>query len=291
MMIDNPRVFIAHTLYPHPVRADGTVAVLHNATTRYDARCLYHPCGKSLLAKTFNIAWATALQMQEQGEIDLFAMCHGDIMPDAGWLDVLRDEMAATGSHLVSVVSPIKDGRALTSCAVDLDDSRYHVRRLTLHEVHNDLPETFTTADLVAAGITAPDRPLLFNTGLWLADLSWPGFHATVNGELRLKFAMRDRIVRWPDGRLCAETESEDWYFSRELAAAGGRYCVTSKVGLDHYGEFAFGNRTAWGTVEHEITSDVTAAAMEAERSRQATHGQPSPGGNGRRPRAQPVLI
>lgn len=195
----------------------------------------------------FNVLWTEAHNLYERGEITHFAMLHGDITPDPAvhWLDVLLEEMDARQAALVSVVSPIKDGRGLTSTGIaDLDDPWMPFRRFTMREVLGRLPPTFNAE---MAGY--PDRPLLHNTGLWCCDMRRPEFNRSVNGELDLYFGFPTRAVRGTDGAWMHQRESEDWLFSKDLWLRGVRDTyVTTRVRLTHHGRMDFHTFSAWGT-------------------------------------------
>jgi hypothetical protein len=95
------------------------------------------------------------------------------------------------------------------------------------------LPATFTSDDV--------GGPLLLNTGLWVCrfDLEW---------ALKVKFTINDRIVyNKPEDRYQAESEPEDWYFSRLCHELGLRLGATRKVKVMHRGEIDFSNQNVWG--------------------------------------------
>ena len=195
----------------------------------------------------FNILWADAHNLYEAGAITHFAMLHGDITPapDQFWLDILLEEMVARNATLVSAVSPIKDGRGVSSTGIaDLDDPWKPFRRFTMREIHA-MPPTF---DNVAAGY--PDRPLLHNTGMWVCDLRKPVFHAAnERGELDLYFEFPTSASRGADGKWSHRRQSEDWVFSRDLWLRGVRDTyVTSRIHLEHHGEVRYRSSYAWGS-------------------------------------------
>lgn len=232
------KVFMAMPTY------DGQVNV-HCARAFYAtaSRCLplsYGEVGRSLLANAFNLLWATALGARESEGVTHFAMLHADVIPQDGWLDVLHGELSRTGADLVSAVVPIKDPYGVTSTAIGTkEDSWEPERRLTMHEVFS-LPETFSAAD---AGY--PDRPLLVNTGCWLADIRKPAFEG-------LFFEIRDQVTRQRDETGAHDEYSawcipEDWGFSRRLWERGGVALATRKVRLQHCGRYLFNNWRPWG--------------------------------------------
>jgi hypothetical protein len=193
----------------------------------------------------FNGPWVEALNLQERGEADLFAMVHSDIVPEEPrFLDSLVRERERCGVDLISAAIPLKDGRGLMSCGVGRPDTSWTpLRRLSVREVCN-LPETFTAADL-----GYPGHPLLHNNGLWLADLRREVFHrCDPDGCLSAYFDFPRRIPRGPDGRWTVQGESEDWFFSRKLFELGATTAVTRLVKLRHCGEYGYPNFVPWGS-------------------------------------------
>lgn len=224
----------------------------------------YHNYGSSLLADAFNVHWKDALNKQLYGQpITRFAMLHSDIIPQDFWLDVLLEELDSTGADLVAAVVPIKDGRGLSSTAIDDPQDKWDVyKRLTMREV-DKLPETFSAED---AGF--PDRYLLANTGCWVCDFTKPWRHM-VHFEInsRLAFVLGadfpKRNLKAGDivpaytydpemkGNFINQVMSEDWNFSRQLGRLGGTVLCTRKVKLTHIGEFPYPNHDgSWGQWE-----------------------------------------
>ncbi len=233
----------------------GTVTGVVNSTIDHTVT----PCNGGMGfsgQEDFNILWADAHNLFNEGKITHFAMMHGDITPDPTqrWVDILLEEMDKYGASLVSSVSPIKDGRGLTSSGIaDLDDQWLPWKRFTMKEIHA-LPETFNHID---AGY--PDRPLLHNTALWLCDLRKPCFQKlTERNELDLYFDFPTRAVRGTSGKLEHQRESEDWRFSADLWRRGIKDTyITRKTRLTHHGKMDFPNHKVWGTYENgdEATS------------------------------------
>ena len=174
--------------------------------------------------------------------VDRLAFCHADIAPEGQWIDVLMDEMDATGCEFLSVVAPIKDKRGLTSVGLGYPGYTWSpLQRFTMKEIF-ELPETFSAAD-----IGHEDKVLLHNSGLWLLDLKAPFLQKTgANGMAACSFEFRHCRVL-DSGVWVAKKESEDWFWSRRLHEHGVRSLVTRKVKLKHYGHFAFGNEGPWG--------------------------------------------
>ncbi len=192
----------------------------------------------------FNSLWVMGWNEWEAGDCDAFAMQHSDIAPCIGWLDILHAEMKATGADVVAAVPPIKGKRGVTSTAVDGPDEWRVSRRLTQHEVNNELPATFTDEDV--------GEPLLMNTGLWLARLGpWC---------LNVHFRDRTHFKRGADGNWLCLKISEDWDFGRQLREQGVKMAYTSKVHLEHWGEFGWSSNETWG-IEHEVFEGPKLAA------------------------------
>lgn len=188
--------------------------------------------------------WTSALNSAHMGNITHFAMLHSDVQPCPGWIDLLIDELEARDADMISTVLPIKDGCGVTSCGVgDIDDPWRAYRRFTMREIV-EFPETFGIEDT-----PHPDRYLLHNTGCWVADLRKPIWRlADDEGCLRiyLDFPVRGKIN--DKGIVIHERESEDWNFSRRMAACGARTFATRKVTAQHFGYFPFGNAAPWGS-------------------------------------------
>lgn len=201
--------------------------------------------GGSLLASNFNQLWCGALNTVQRGErLDYFAMLHDDVGAEDFWLDKLIDELEIHNLDVLAVVTPIKDTRGLTSTALHREGDNWRpYARLSMHEVF-ELPETFTSDDV--------GRPLLLNTGCWVCR--WNQDWARL-----VHFEINDRIVfNRATSRYQAQTEPEDWHFSRQLHEIGApgspsqdmprlRIGATRKVRLIHRGEIDFTNAQPWG--------------------------------------------
>lgn len=216
--MSKPVVALAMPIRPGSVTFDPDAMARGVAAKATDGACDICPgqCATSLLPYTFNTLWAGFLGMRAEHGITHFAMIHDDIRPRQGWLDVLLAELESTGADVVSAVVPIKNVLGLTSTGVDTDP--WNPRRLTLHECW-ELPETFTDAD--AGG------ELLLNTGLWVCrfDRDWCE---------KVCFRQTDRIVQLPSGEWAPQTQPEDWDFSRQVRALGGKLAATRKIVLEH---------------------------------------------------------
>jgi len=229
------------------------LGVPHNGTVTWSTsqavwRCSQHHdievanIPSSLLAMSFNILYAEALNRSAEGTVDLFAMLHSDVAPDGYWLDTLISTLLDKDAHLVSAINAIKDERGLTSSGLAIPGTTWKPWcRFTLRELA-EYPATFNAAD-----IGYEDMVLLHNTGCWVADLRKPLFHeADEQGQLKAFFTINDRIVR-RDGQWRAEVEPEDWFFSRRLHDMGASTYVTREVITHHYGLADCDNSTVRG--------------------------------------------
>ena len=195
----------------------------------------------------FDGLWADAMNAAERGEATHFAMLHSDVNPAPGWVDLLLAELQQREADLVSAVVPIKDRRGVTSCGIgDFGNPWSPFRRFTMGEIMS-LPETFGLAETPYAG--DPEKYLLHNTGCWACDLRRPIFSAVdETGALRCNFGFPRRIARNENGLWVKLRESEDWYFSRQIALLGARSFLTRKPKLVHRGVVDFPNSEPWGT-------------------------------------------
>jgi hypothetical protein len=205
--MSEPLVFLAMPHASSRVEAGAAMALWQPSLAGVDARavCLQ----ASLLTHSFNCLWASMLN---DPAFTHFAMIHSDVCPDPGWLDVLLAELDATGADLVSAVVPLKNGRGLTSTALDTGDP-WCPRRLSLAEIW-ERDETWT------------EPGLLLNTGLWVCR----------RGDWceRVQFRQQDRVRRGPSGTFEVHTIPEDWDFTRQVREHGGRVYATRKVHLYH---------------------------------------------------------
>lgn len=220
-----PRLFLG---LPHYGQVHCETAKVFYLAPSRNADVQHADAQGSLLATVFNGLWAAAVM----GGHGWFAMLHADVVPEPYWLDKLLGIAEGTEADVVSAVVPIKDGRGLTSTAIDTDDDPWGQRkRLTLDEIHR-LPETFSAASFPGAG------GLLVNTGCLLVRLGpW---------AKGVRFTIRDRILWTPDGPL-VQTIPEDWDFSRQAKAAGKKIVATREVSVRHLGSIQYGNAQPWG--------------------------------------------
>jgi len=221
-------------------RATSGSMTLRGVQTEAKLECYYSET--SLLGLSFNILWCWALNRAHQGKpIDYFAMIHSDIEAEDFWLDKMIAELEDKNLDVLGAVVPIKDRKGITSIALERPngDTWNPQCRLTLHEVIEELPETFTAEDV--------GYPLLLNTGCWVAkfDIEW---------ARQLYFTVNDRVVfdKSKDAYV-PEVESEDWYFSRLLNEMKRKIGATRVVKLDHCGQIHFSNYRIWGTDKYDM--------------------------------------
>jgi hypothetical protein len=244
------KVFLAVPTYDGSMQT-ATAHAIHTATNKYRGGLEWADCPSSLLAMGFNRLLSIGLA----SGCEYFCMLHADVAPDAGWVDILIDELQAHQADVISAVVPIKNQMGLTSTALDLgdDEHKWKCRRLTMKEVF-DLPETFSAKDTML-----PDRALLINTGCMLFNLSspwlrnFPGFQVSdyiqpadcqeCTGQTCLKCGGHG----W---RFEVRSESEDWAFGRWLHRQGLKAVATRKVTLRHFGTAFFTNSVPWGKLD-----------------------------------------
>lgn len=208
----------------------GAVEAYYRTPARkYTVAALVNPMS-TLLTRSFNMAWAAALNMRDEMGAKYFGMLHDDIEPAQWWVDTLIDELLAHGADAISTVMPIKSHEGLTSTAV-YEGDLWLPRRLTMREVM-DLPETFGPEDV--------GGPLLLNTGCWVVDMTKPFADTMV-------FDFLNRIDTLPSGRRVAASVPEDWLASHHMNEHGAKLLATRKVKAVHNGSSDYPNSEAWG--------------------------------------------
>jgi predicted O-methyltransferase YrrM len=220
----------------------------------------------------FNALWARALNRYESGEITHIAMLHSDITPQAGFIDILMDEMEESDVDMISVACPLKDRRGVLNCGIGITSNRWGAwRRLTMRELVK-LPPTFSLNDLKKrgyCGASHDDKVLLHNTGCFIVDLRKPVFRKTdSNNDLVAWFDFPTRIRRdGPSGKWINMRESEDWFFSRQLHQLEANTRITRKVTLTHEGKGEYPNNEVWGTYENgdEDTKELWKEEVESD--------------------------
>jgi len=216
----------------------NAAALWRGATTR-GLNVIASPSRNSVLPENFNAHLCSAMNLREDKGVTHFAMLHGDIAPQSGWLDILLDEMHASKADIISAIVPIKgvDGWSSTAIGERLPNGRPKHRKLTMHDVFQ-LPETFGIEDT-----PWPEKALLINTGCMLFDISAPW----VVDFLRAGGFGFDTWIEERDGLFLSAAFSEDWRMSLWAAENGVRCVATRKVELSHWGMMAYSNTAPWG--------------------------------------------
>lgn len=241
------KVLIGSPNHDGRMDADGAAA-LYCLPSNQKHEC--HAVNKtsSLLTLNCNILWCHALNARADG-FTWFAMLHSDIRPDNYWVDTLIDEAEKYGADMVSAVVPIKDHRGLTSTGVFNKKRPWLPEyRITLHQVHNALPETFDLSGVFAALGVPGDEPFAPHD-LWTLDVNTGCCVVRLDrdwADLGVYFENHDRIVL-KDGKWVPETQSEDWVFSRKISNAGGKVMATRRVRCWHNGSGTWRSDKVWG--------------------------------------------
>lgn len=220
-------VFLAFPAYGHGGSLPTIRTILAATASAPDAGIHLHwnDGNRSLLNFNFNILWASALNMREEGTpLEWFVMLHADIATvDPFWLPKLIETAEVNNLDALSAVACIKDASGDTSTALWREGN---IHRLSKEELKK-WPAVATNA-WVRDGM--PDTTLLVNTGMlalrlgqdWNTDGFW--------------FDDENAIERGPDGKWRARVLSEDWRMSLWFADKGIPYGVTQSIPTIHSG-------------------------------------------------------
>lgn len=189
----------------------------------------------SWLTANFNTCFAHALNQRANG-VTHFCLWHEDVIPQqADWLERMVKIMGDVKADVLSVVIPLKIEYGLTSTALDVgmpdQDPHWRVKRLTLNEVYNDYPATFT------------HEKLLLNTGMILIDIRKPWVE-------NIWFEFEDKIIKNDQGQFVQRGVPEDWNFSRRARELGASLWATREVLVNHKGGGIWPNSAGWGTMK-----------------------------------------
>lgn len=229
----------------------------------------------SLLARNFNALWCEALNGVVNGErydFDYFVMQHADVEPEELWIEKLVLKMLELDADCISAVIPIKTLDGVTSTGIaSPDGSPWHVyTRLTLSEVHNLLPPTFSKQDTIDAGLNPHGGALLVNTGCMILNLRRPWCRERdADGHARFSFCIRDSIAFDENGMAHPVMEPEDWRMSRFLDSIGARVFATREIAVSHHGAIGFSNTSVYG-----YEQDRASAAFREAQARQTGAAQ-----------------
>ena len=245
---DDKLIFMAVPCADGRMHMKTAMAIL-NAAIRDNVRAEF--ASRSALANNFNCLWCDCLNAKRVDGTPFthFLMLHNDLFPvTADWLSVLLDEAERVDADVISAIAAIKDHQGVTSTAIHMDtgdpNHPWIRRRLTMHELEYELPETFNRK--ILAQCFGLDGTLLINTGLLLIDLRKPWPYD------RIVFTQQDRIYRTADGRQHAVFEPEDWDFSKQAEKLGASVWATRKVITHHVGSFEYPSEGAWGTCRRD---------------------------------------
>jgi len=242
------KVYLAYPTYNgqlHWRAAQGLSA----ATRVHDIAAVHSEL--SLIALNCNQQWCSMLNGRERAGFEWFAMLHSDVGPDEFWIDTLIAEADKHGADLLSAVVPIKNDSGLTSTAILRPGERGTKRlyRLSTGQCfHSSFPATFGINEAVEALERLPGElrepgllrdVLLVNTGCMVVRCNLPWAE-------RVWFEDENSIEQI-DGVWSPASVSEDWCFSRRVAAEGGKVMATRLVAVTHHGCVDFPYGKIWG--------------------------------------------
>lgn len=233
-------VYIGIPTYDGRVHKNLANALQKATANRYPKTTSIITC--SILTRAFNLLYAHALNERKNGTTH-FCLLHDDVVPQPLWLDEMMRVMQKHQADVLSVVIPIKNGKGLTSTALDVgigdEDPHWRVKRLTLTEIYNEYEPTFT------------HEKLLVNTGLMLVDLRKPWVE-------NVWFAFEDKIVPDPNvpGDFKAVGVSEDWFFSRRARELGAKLYATREIPVSHSGSADYSNASIWGSLGEDAVNE-----------------------------------
>ena len=232
-MKSNKVVFLG---MPHRERRIG-VCQIHNILSSGQVKKKMLTGSHGIQTMNANMLYVAALN---DPEVDVFCYLHDDIRLPENWMEKMLDIMEKNDADVLSVVAPIKDKRGLTSIALDefpLNDNipavaEHRVRRLTLKEIHENYPPTFT------------HPKLLINNGCVMINMRHPR-------AKDIYYRFDDRIVHI-DGKYIASTISDDWLISRDCQKFGMKVFATREIYLVHEGNMDYDN-TKWGNWDTDL--------------------------------------
>ena len=203
----------------------------------------------SLLAASFNRLFCQALNARADG-IQYFVLLHSDIWAtQQNWLPLMLSILEEHELDVLSVLSPIKSLRGMTSTA--FDSHPWRPRRLTMSEALQ-LPPTFTNHQVAMQGWPG----LLFNTGLMMIRMTKPWVEEVC-------FTINDQISKNAAGVFESDVEPEDWHFSRWCNARGLKTAVTRRIIIQHFGPMMFDNQTDWGDDKYDMINGPFAGPLQ----------------------------
>jgi hypothetical protein len=200
------------------------------------------PNPNSLLPDACDSLWGKAITCNIKYGAQWFAMIHADVEPEQWWIDKLIAEAELHNADFLSAIIPIKSDKGLTSTSIAYPQgSRRSGSRLTLKQVnHNNFPKTVDIHAAVKAvrssipaqlQIQADETFLLCNTGCMVCRLDRPW-----RDPGKVHFQILNTLSIDDDGESTfSSTLSEDWFFTRAIAQAGGKVMATKALQVMHY--------------------------------------------------------
>ena len=253
-------IYIAAPCY-NGMSVHTSKALLQCGRSKYDV--VIQEQDYSILCYNFNVMWCDMLNRRRRGEdVRYFCMIHSDVnivddLIEGNWLDVFVDLLEEREVDVLSVVSPLKDNRGVTSTGLYDVEKEVIVKRLTMTEVKK-LPQTFNLDDILLNDETSfhlfnpTDYRLVVNTGLMLVKVDdWCE---------KVFFHDKHYVLKVTDTEtgvvtFIAQVVSEDWMFSVDVQKLGMKVEATTKLAIEHIGKCGYGNYGAWGTLKEDDLS------------------------------------
>lgn len=229
------RVFIGQPYDHHIDRRSERAA--KNASARKESVFIrrWEVHESCLVARSFNTCLALCLA---EGGFDYFCLLHADVAPQFGFVDVLLDEMDASGADIIHAPAAIKNPNGATTTAIAYSDDEWEpVRRITTTELQK-LPQTFDIETLrecydpLALRLLPNTGCMLIKLGEWIDD--FPGFE------------VRDRLGTVSGVRV-PQSVTEDWNFGHWADRNGLQVAGTRAVVTEHWGPAPYPSNQAWG--------------------------------------------
>jgi len=221
-----------------------TVESVVKASKEHDL--MYSFGSMSALCLNFNTAWCDMLNKRVlYPDMKWFGMLHSDIgVADMFWLDKMVRLAEEYGTDVLSVVSPLKDQRGLTSTGIYDKEYEVIVKRLSVREVNKIGKSVFGLDEIERLGLGIYDKhALVVNTGLMLVRIGdWCE---------NIRFHTKDYVIK-KEGQWIPQFISEDWLFSVDVHEQGKVVKVCSGIEIVHVGKKAYSNKGDWGTLKED---------------------------------------
>jgi hypothetical protein len=218
-----PKVFLAR---PNNgmVKQESELSAEYATPAGYANLLIGRSPASSLLCWNFN---CNVAECRNQS-CDYFAMLHGDVEANAGWIAILIDDMNEIGADIIHAPCAIKDQRGLTSTArTDISTTGYKIRKFSIADFHH-LPQVFTSENI--------DSPILLpNTGCFVMRCTpwfnekWTGFR-TIDSLIQAGETEGGQSRQWRGHVI-----SEDWMLGLDAYHAGVKVACSKNVRTVHY--------------------------------------------------------